>query len=398
MSTFKEQLNRELKNKRQEGYSDDKKREIQLHSLNEIIGDIADKKNRYIFYCPDIALVNPLVKIIYEVAMEVKNAGYNVVMLHEINGFKAKWLFESEDYKEYRSLHTEYVINKAGAKSKRQKNTYAFKASDTLIVSDAYQEMLENILSEESLRLVQKIVLVTGYMGLASLKPGMDYERLNVNSLIFFDENTKEDYGRLFATKNYIIDDYPVSKGFNRNAVKANEVYPVIGITSIGNNDKAQQLINVFYNRYPNLSMFTFKVVARDSMDMFIENIASSAAIVVLDKNIVTRQMIYECLNMGVTTILPKRREFSDSQILVENFVVEDDVFDIAEAIAQYCQYWLTTSTKNIKESMIKIADSLDLDKRGNKGFGDTVCAIFSELHGNREKMFSNMKESVLNG
>lgn len=398
MSNFKKQLQQEFKNKRYAELSDDKKKEQKLATLKSIVGEINDKKNRYIFYCPDIALVNPLVKLVYEVAFEVKKAGYNVVILHELNGFKAKWLFESPDYAEYRNLTVEYAINKKSSKSNKQRSSYSFRASDTLIVTDVFQEMLENILSEESLRLVQKIVMVTGYMGLATLQPGMDYDKLNVNSLIFFDDNIKDDYAELFRTKNYIIDNYPVSKGFNRDVVKANAVYPVIGITSIGNNDKAQQLINVFYNRYPNLSMFTFKVVGRDNMDVFIENLATSAAMVILDKNIVTKQMMYECLNMGVTPIIPKRREFMDNKTIVENFIVDDDVFALADTIAQYCKFWLTTSTSKIKNAMLAVADELELDKRTTEGFGQTVSSIFNELHANRITTFSKMEELVTNG
>ena len=393
MGNFKSQLKKEFKNKRIEGYSEDKQKEMRIASIDEIIKDVEDKKNRFIFYCPDIALVNPLLKLVYEVAMEAKKAGYNVVILHEMAGFKAKWLFESTDYAEYRKLPVEYIINKASGKSKKQKNTYTFKVSDTLIVTDAYQDMLENILSEESLKLVQKVVLVTGYMGLASLNPSMTYEKLNVGSLIFFDSNIKDDYSKLFPTKNYLADNYPISRGFNRNVVKSKTVYPVIGITSIGNNDKAQQLINVFYNRYPNLNVFTFKTLARDTMDMFIDNVATCAAVVVLDKNIVTKQMVYEILNMGIPSIIPKRREFLDSKLIVENFVVEDDIFEIADQIAKFCQYWLSTSTTNITNDMIKLADELDLNKRTLEDFGDTIRSIFGELQGNREQMFGKMRE-----
>ena len=393
MGNFKSQLEKELKNKRIEGYSEEKQKEIRIASIDEIIKDIDDKKNRYIFYCPDIALVNPLLKLVYEVALETKKAGYNVVILHEMNGFKAKWLFESPDYADYRKLNTEYIINKASKKSKKEKNMYSFKVSDTLIVTDAYQDMLENILSEESLKLVQKVVLVTGYMGLASLNPSMTYEKLNVGSLVFFDSNVKDDYSKLFTTKNYLADNYPVSKGFNRNVVKSKTVYPVIGITSIGNNEKAQQLINVFYNRYPNLNVFTFKTLARDNMEIFIENVSTSAAVVVLDKNIVTKQMVYEFLNMGVPSIIPKRREFTDNKVIVENFIVDDDVFEIADQIAKFCQYWLSTSTNNIKDDMIKLADELDLNKRTLEDFGDTIRSIFSELQGNRKTMFGKMRE-----
>ena len=397
MGNFKSQLEKEFKNKRAEGFSKSKKNEIRINSISEITKDIENKKNRYIFYCPDIALVNPLLKIVYETALEVKNAGYNVVMLHEMNGFKAKWLYDSNDYSDYKKLPVEYIINKSSKKSKKQSNLYSFKVSDTLIVTDAYQDMLENILSEESLKLVQKIVLVTGYMGLSSLNPGMTYEKLNVNGLIFYDANIKDDYSKLFFTNNYLADNYPVSKGFNRGIINSKNVYPVIGITSIGNNEKAQQLINVFYNKYPSLNVFTFKTISRDTIDMFIDDVNSCAAVVILDKNIVTKQMVYEFLNIGVPSIIPKRREFLDNKVITENFIVEDDIFEIAEQIAKYCNYWITTSTKDIKNDMTNLADELDLNKRTTKDFGDTIVSIFNELQNNRKEMFEKMYDIALN-
>lgn len=395
MGNFKSQLEREFKEKRHHDLSDEKKEELKIKSIDDVVKDIDAKRNRYIFYCPDIILVNPLLKIVYEVALQVKNAGYNVVMLHEMNGFKAKWLYESEDYAEYRSLNVEYIMKKPSKKSKKEKNMYAFRVSDTLVVTDAFQDMLQNILSEPALKLVQKVVLVTGYMGIASISPGTTYDKLDVSSLIFFDDNIKNDYSKLFSTKNYIINNYPISKGFKRDVVIPSEVAPVIGITSIGNNEKANQLINVFYNRYPNLSMFTFKIIARDNIDLFINNVATSAAVIVLDKNIVTKQMFYECLNMGVLTIVPKRREFLDNKTIIENFVVEDDVFDMADSIAEFCTHWLNTPTSSIKNDMIKLADELDLSDRTMEAFGETVSSIFYELQESRSNMFTNMRNSI---
>ena len=144
--------------------------------------------------------------------------------------------------------------------------------------------------------------------------------------------------------------------------------------------------------------MFTFKVVARDNMNIFIDNLSTSAAVVILDKNIVTKQMVLECLNMGVTPIIPSRREFLDNKLIIENFIVNDDVFDIADLIANYCQYWLVNTTTSIKDAMTSIADQMDLNNRGLSQFGMTVSSIFGELQESRGKMFTDMKEMIVNG
>lgn len=396
MSNFKSKIEQQLKKKRIDSMSDDKRREYRLNTISEIINQIEDKKNRFIFYCPDITLVNPLVKLIYETALEVKNAGFNVVVLHELNGYKAKWLYNTPGFEAYGSLNVEYAIRKAGKKSKRDKNSYAFRASDTLVVADVTQDMLENIISEEALNLMQKVVLVTGYMGLSALTPGVDYNRLGVKNLIFFDHSIMNDYKMLFPNnKSYILDNYPVRQLRERSSNKI--VNPVIALTSIGADEKSSQLINIFYNLYPNLSMFTFKVVGRESMETFIENINSSAGFVILDKNVITKQLVYEAIKMGVPVVVPNRREFSKDPVIAENFMVEDDVFAIAEQIAKFCTYWINESTDSISESVYKLSDKMNLGERTVENFHADVAAIFTELHQNRINTFTAIREGIEN-
>lgn len=396
MGSFKSQLERDLKNKKIASYTEEKQKEIKVRTLEEIVDNIENKKNRFVFYCPDIAVVNPLVKLVYETALGAQKAGLNVVILHEVNGFKAHWLYESAGYEQYKNLKVEYVINKKqGKKATKTKNLYSFNITDTLIVTDAFQDMLENILAEESLRLIQKVVLVTGYMGLASIKPGMDYDTLNVNSLIFFDEGIKKDYESLFLTKNYLLDNYPISQGFNKDVVKSNLVNPVIMLTSIANNDMAQQLINIFYNKYPNLSMFTFKIIARENMDVYIDNLSEAAAFVILDKNIVTKQAVYEALNIGVPVIVPNRREFTDDQTLSEFIVVDNDLFGMAQKISEFCLYWLDSTNTSIKNMIQNFVESIGLNDRTVGNFESSVADVFLELHNNRKETFTKMINSV---
>jgi len=398
MSNFKSRFEQEMKNKRINEMSPSARREIKYNSLMSVVKDIDDRKNRYIFYCPDIAVVNPLVKMVYDIAYNVQQAGYNAIVLHEMNPFKAKWLYDSEEYKEYRKIPVEYILNKSGRKSKKESNLYTFKPADTLIVTDAFQDMLENLANEKSLTLIQKVVLITGYMGIKSLTPGSDYTKLGVNTLIFFEENVKLDYEDMFSVrKTYIMDNYPVNPVFNSDKVELDNIYPVIGITSIGNNDTAQQLINIFYNKFPNLSMFTFKIISRDSLVEYIDNVTSSAAIVMLDKDVVTKQSIFEIINTGTPVFLTNRREYYNDKALVENFLVDGDMFDLATRIAEFCKFWLTIPNSTVKDSVMAIADSIDLKGRTMEGFSVTVSSIFDELQLNRRKTFQNLKEVMDN-
>lgn len=397
MSTFKSELNKEFKKNRILKLPEEEQKDLRRKTLEHIIQEIGDKKNRFVFYCPDIAVVNPLVKIVYEVAYEVKAAGYNVVMLHEVTGFKAKWLYNTVGYENYSKIPVEYIISKKGEskKTKKTDNKYSFKISDTLIVTDAYQDMLDNLMQEESMHLLQKIVLVTGYMGLSSLRPGTTYDHLGVNSLIFFDEIVKNDYAKLFQTKNFMIDNYMISSAFREKPADCSSIYPTIAISSIGNNEQAQQLINVFYNRYPHLSMFTFNVIPREDFSLYVDTIEQAALVIILDKNIVTKQNLLEIINLGTPILLQNRREFLDDKIIFENFVSSSDVFEMADEIAKFCQYWLTVPTTDINDNVRSIASSLGNIERTHASFYDTVSNIFYELNQNRLDTFTKILANV---
>ncbi len=398
MSNFKSKFEQGIKANAIKAMSPEAQRQLKYNSLMSVVNDIGSKKNRFIFYCPDIAVVNPLVKMVYDIAHYVQNAGYNVVVLHEINGFRAKWLYEHDDFKDYRKVPVEYIMNKAGKKSRKDKNLYTFKPSDTLIVTDAFQEMLENLAAEPSLRLVQKVVLVTGYMGLKSLSPGTDYEKLGVSSMIFFDDSVRNDYEDLFALgRTYLLDNYPIASTFSADKTQTDNIYPVIGITSIGNNDIAQQLINIFYNKYPNFSMFTFKIIGRDTLDDYIDNITSSAGVVLLDKDVVTKQSALEIINTGTPIFLNNRREYHQDQMLMSNFVVEGDMFDMANRIAEFCQYWLTVPNQDIKDHVLQLGVVADLAARKSDLFESEVVSIFDDLHNNRAHTFDKLMSLLFN-
>ena len=60
-------IEQKLKTQRIEESADDFKNQYKLKTLESIIDDLSNNKNRYIFYCPDIAIVNNLTKLIYEI-------------------------------------------------------------------------------------------------------------------------------------------------------------------------------------------------------------------------------------------------------------------------------------------------------------------------------------------
>jgi hypothetical protein len=371
--------------------SENQKQLRRENMLNEIFTELTNKTNRYIFYCPDIMVVNNLTKLVYETAWEAKKLGYNVLVLHEINGFKCKWLFENEENKHLRQLEVDYIIRKKSAKSKKTRADYAFKPSDTLVIPDQFQEMLDNI---SEVKLIQKVVLVSSYTGLSSIQPGHDYNNLGVSKVLFTEPKLLEDYSSLFQFEHLMLDKYPVNKTFfNKEKRKVSDILPNVCISNIGNNDLTQEIINIFYNKYPQLRTFTFKIMPRDNFDYYLDSLKQTALFLVLDKNMGNRQMIYEALAMGVPVATFKRREIDSA--LAENINFGSDAFEIADSIADFVQAWLTMPTSTINTHLNTLVDSLNLEQYSYENYNSQLHIALKELQDNRVKYFTGIKQSL---
>lgn len=377
-------IEQSLKQKRIENSSEEFKKNYKLKTLENIIKELDTNSNRYIFYCPDIILVNSLVKLIYETAYEVHKAGFKVVILHEMNGFKCNWLLKDSNYKHLKDIPVDYVITKKGSKTKRTSNNYTFKPSDTLIVPDQFLEMFENLIE---LKTIQKVLLVTSYVGLSAIQPGVTLNQLGVDRVIFTEPKLKDDYLSLFNDLTYFeLYNYPINdKVFVKQVEK--EVLPLITVSQIGNNDFVQQVINVFYNKYPNLRVFNFRLLDRNSIEIYLENFKKAAACLILDKNLNSLQMIDEVLSMGCPVLTNNRVEIDSN--LGENLFIGNNAFEIADNLALFCQTWLGVKTSFINEKAVSLTN---ISEKNYEQFGENVTDILKHLKTNRETFFKSMK------
>ena len=392
-SIFSQKFKHDLKQKEFNNLSEDKKLEQRLKVYETIFAELGDRQNRYIFYCPDISVVNNLVKTIYEFAFITKKLGYNVVVLHEIKGFKCKWLLEQ--YPEYKDLNLEYVIFKRGKKSKKETNLYSFKPTDTLFIPDVFQEILENILEAQT---IQKVVLITGYTGIGALPMGYDYKSLGVEQLVYLNPILADDYSFFKNTEhNHIVDSLPINKELF-SPVDPLEVMPIICVSKIANDKLAQQVINIFYNKYPHLNFFAFKVLDRTNYPSYIKCLKYSCLFINLDEFVGFNQPYFEAINMGIPTATYVRRElkFENKNFAEEVMSFDKDPFEIADFIAQYCNFWLNNPTSIFIENTKELCKKIKIDKYTNTNLEKQLKKLIENLQESRIKFFSAFKNSIM--
>lgn len=358
-----------------------------LKTLDSVLDDLDKNKNRYIFYCPDIILVNSLVKLIYETAYEAHKAGYQVVILHEMNGFKCNWLVKDKDYKHLSELNVDYIITKKGNKTTRTDNKYAFKPGDTLIIPDQFVEMLENLID---VKILQKVLFITSYAGLSALQPGMDFKSLGIDKVIFSDKKLALDYSTLFDNMDLLfLDNYPINKDLFKTR-DDKKVLPLITISHIGNNDFVQQVINIFFNKYPNLRVFNFRLLDRNNLPIYVENLEKAAACLVLDKNLNSLQMINEAMAMGCPVLTTKRQEM-DVEFL-KHIWIGDTPFEVADGLAEYCEGWLTNLTTDITNTVVSLNE---IGTKTYENFHLQVLEAIESLKENRQQFFDKVQKSL---
>ena len=168
---------------------------------------------------------------------------------------------------------------------------------------------------------------------------------------------------------------------------------PIISISSIGNKELASQVVNIFYNKYTNLRVVSFKIVDRSSYSLFKESISKSCLFVDLDKNSGFNKQIYSVLNMSVPVLTYQRRESDD--FINENFgYSSNDPYEIAEHIATYCSDWLNNPSGSIIKAIKSLTGDKIVDKTKEK-FNDETLSISSFLQDERVKFFAAMKQQI---
>jgi len=393
-SIFETNLKEKFKQKEIDNLSEDAKSSYRIKTLENIFKEFEHKENRFLFYCPDIMVVNALVKTIYDMAYTIKELGYKVVILHEIKGFECKWL--TSKYPEYKDIQIEYLIYKRGKKSKKETNQYSFKPTDTLIVPDVFQSVLENLVE---IKLIQKLVLITGYSGISNLTPGYKFFDLGVSGLIYLNKKLKEDYSFFQDVQNHYIIHKTLIDSNIFNKENRNQSLPIINISNIGDKEFTNQVINIFYNKYENLKIFSFKFVDRSNLDLYLESIRSSCLFVDLDSISGFNHQLVEALLLNVPVFTYHRREhegFINDEISSSNLT--KDPFIVANEIAEFCSSWLEFPNKFFEKSIEDLKTKYCLEEYYNKdAFKYNIKDIVKDLQNERIKFFAAMKEKFFN-
>lgn len=382
-SVFRKELESSFAVKKDKELSTEERKEARYKKLDKIFESIGNKKNRYLFYCPDIPFANSMVKVIYEYVHLLNSAGYNAQVLHEQTGFKPNWL----KYDWIKDIEIGYLSDK-----KKQGGystpTWDFKPTDTVIIPDGFWEVMKSLYQITSLH---KVVLCFGYSGLSTIDPGISWSLVGITDVICVSEQVRDDYKQLWPEMNYHVVGYEIN--FDKlEPIEPTEVKPIIGLMARSRED-AQQIINIFFTKYPFLDLFQFKIMKKLNTDQYFEILRECAALVFIDEKAGYPAPPIEALAADVTVIAPYGRGMS--HILKEKNIIwtsSNDNFLIVEELAGFCLDWLEKIPETNKKN------NTLLNKFKQKEVLKNLLTTMDSLQEYKVKFFTAVKKAAEEG
>ena len=378
-SEFQTEMDNSAKKAFDSSLTEEKRKELRYRKLDEYFKELGDKTNRYFFYCPDIPFPCSLVKTTYQHAYQLTKLGYNAVVMHENKGFKPEWL----QYEWVKEVKTTSLTQGQG-KQGHHRATFNFTPTDSVIIPEGFWSTMEAF---ADIKQVHKIVLAHGYGGIITTQPGANWAYLGFTDVICVSEKLKSDYEKLWPMMNYHVIPYIIDqKEFEPLPTK--EIFPAIALSARSRED-AQSLINIFKNRYPFLSMFDFRIMKKHNTEAYVDVLRHCALQVLVDEKAGHPATPLEAISCGVPTIAVYGRGYehlAEQEGMI--FVTNNDLFELAEAIAHFCLSWLDNPT-------VSIADKTILENYTEVKCQQALTSTFAKLQSSKVQLFSAIKQAV---
>jgi len=338
--------------------------------LEESISRMKNKQSRVYFMVQDTkGNAKASVKYIYQMAMVLKNKGYNVMMLHEKPDYfgVSSWLEEN-----YMSL-THLSI---------EGTSLEVSPDDLIIIPEIYGFVMDQITNLPC----GKIVLCQSYDYIfETLNPGQSWSTLGFLKCITTSERQKEYIQTVVRNMSFEVIRPLISDKFEKQNL------PPKTIVSLHTRDQRDttNLVKIFYSKYPQYRWITFRDLRGLSETQFTNAMKESFVSVWIDQISGYGTFPLESFKMGIPVIgltpnLVPEWMNENNGIWVNNQMMLVDV------LADFIQNWLED---NISPSIFSEMEKTVSELQTEENFNSEIENLFDEIFKTRTLNF----ESQLN-
>lgn len=339
----------------------------QISKVEKSIENMKNKTNRIYFLTQDTkGNAKASVANIYRMALSLKNAGYNAIILHERPDYVgvSEWLGE-----EYMSTLEHQSIEGS------QLNV---SPEDLIIVPELYAFVMDQIKNVPC----GKVVLCQSYDYIfETLQPGESWSQFGFFKCITTSEKQKEWIQGIMRNVSVDVIEPLISNVFEKSLELPKTI---INIHTRDHRDTTNT-IKAFYTKYPQYRWFTFRDLRGLSEQEFADRMKDSFVSVWVDNNSAYGTFPLESIKMGIPVIgvVPN---------MVPNWMNENNGIWInnqnilVDVIADFIQNWLED---NISPELYSEMEKTTTNLVSNDDFNNTVVTTFENMISKRLESFT---------
>lgn len=293
-----------------------------IQKLENSIENLKNKKSKIYFFTQDTkGNATASVKYIYQMAMSLKNNGYNPIILHEKPDYAgvSSWLDEK------------YMINLPHQVI--EGSNLEVSPEDTLIIPELFGFVMPQVANLPC----AKIVLCQNYDAIfETLQAGQTWSQFGFTKCITTSEKTKEYILSVMRGISIDVIEPVISEVFEKSKLPSK---PIIAVHTREQRDTAN-LIKKFYIKFPQYRWIVFKDMRGVSEEEFSNSLKECMLSVWIDDISTFGTFPIESMKCGVP-VLGKIPRLIPNWLNEDNGIWIQDVITYADVIADFIQNWL---------------------------------------------------------
>jgi hypothetical protein len=330
-------------------------------------------KNSRIYFLVQDTKGNPKagIRYIYDVALTLKENGYNSIIIHEMEDYKGvgEWMGEK-----YMELPHQAI----------EKQNLPISPDDLIVIPELYAHVMDQIKNVPC----GKIVLCQSYdYIMETLPPGFSWSNYGFIKCITTSEVQKKYISEIMRNISIDIIEPYISDTFSK---KDKPSKPIISIHTRDGRDTAK-IIKTFYLKYPQYRWITFRDMRGIQQEDFSKFLKESFVSVWVDNESAFGTFPIESMISG-TPVIGKVPNMKPEWMTEENGIWTYQFNEIVDIIANFVQNWLEDNiSEQLYENMKKTGDKFN----SKEGFESSILSHFSKYFESRYEMFSEQLEKI---
>ena len=340
--------------------------------VEQSVKNLTDKSHRIYFLVQDTkGNAKAGVRMIYDIALTLKNNGFNSMIMHEKNDYKGVESWMGEEYMEL-------------PHSSIENQDLKVSPEDLIVIPEIYGHVMEQVAKLSC----GKIVLCQAYDHmLETLQPGASWSSHGFLKCITTSEKQKKYVSEIMNNISFDIIEPYINDNFTPKELPSK---PIVSIHTREQRD-TMKIIKSFYLKYPQYRWITFRDMRGLNQKEFGEYLKDAFVSIWVDDTSSFGTFPLESM-LSKTPVIGKVPNMKPEWMTDENGVWTYELNNIHDILAEYIQNWLEDNINDeLHEKGYNTASNFtDRDK-----FDTTVIELFTSYTEQRKEVFESQLEKI---